>query len=68
MATNKRLRFRDLLGSAGAALIGVQSERNRERDFSHGRPRDFIVMGVIFTLLFILFIWGLVQLVMSLAT
>jgi hypothetical protein len=67
MAENKHLRFRELISSVGAAFIGVQSNRNRERDFSHGRPRDFIVMGVIFTLLFILFVWGLVQLVMNLA-
>jgi uncharacterized membrane protein YhdT len=68
MAKNKRLRLRELVSSVGAAFIGVQSERNRERDFSHGRPRDFIMMGVMFTLLFILLVWGVVQLVMKLAT
>jgi hypothetical protein len=68
MAKEKRLGLRQLLSSAGAAFIGVQSNRTRERDFSQGRPRDFIILGLVFTLLFILCIWGMVQLVMSLAT
>jgi hypothetical protein len=37
-----------------AAFFGVQSEKNRERDFQHGRPIHFILIGLIMTLLFIL--------------
>jgi hypothetical protein len=57
-----------MMSSVAAAFIGVQSSRNRERDFSHGRPRDFIVIGLLFTLLFVLLMWGVVALVMKLAT
>ena len=35
--------------------------RKRERDFTTGKPMHFIAGGVIFTLLFILTIWGVVQ-------
>lgn len=30
-----------------AALFGVQSQRNRERDFKHGDARDYILIYVI---------------------
>ena len=36
-----------------AATIGVQSNQNRERDFSRGSARTFIVAGILGTLLFI---------------
>ena len=47
--------------SVGAAMIGVQSRKNRERDFTEGKPIHFIVGGVIGTLLFLLAVWLLVQ-------
>ena len=36
-----------------AAGIGVQSDKNRTRDFEQGNPLTFIVGGIVFTLLFI---------------
>jgi hypothetical protein len=56
-----------VLSSAVAALLGVQSQRNRERDFRHGRPLPFVVAGLVLTLLFILAVFGVVQLVLHLA-
>lgn len=67
MTDKQKLSFREVLGSVGAAFLGVQSGRNRERDFSRGRPRDFIVMGLLATLVFVLVMWGLVSLVMRIA-
>jgi hypothetical protein len=61
-----RLTFLQVLGSVVASFFGVQSNAARERDFKHGRARDFIVVGLFLTLLFILALWGLVQLVMGL--
>jgi hypothetical protein len=40
--------------SAAAALFGVQSPANRERDFNAKSPAKFIVMGTVMTCLFIL--------------
>ena len=54
-----------LIGSALAAGIGVQSSENRKRDFSKGRPGQFITIGVIFTALFVLIMVGIVNLVLS---
>ena len=52
------------IGSALAAAFGVQSGKNRERDFKHGKARNFIIAGVLFTLVFILVIVVVVKLVL----
>ena len=39
-----------------AAAFGVQSNRNREQDFTHGNIYVYIVSGLIFTILFIVVI------------
>lgn len=62
----KSLTLREMLGSVLAAALGVQSGKNRTRDFSHGKPSHFIILGVGFTLLFVLIILGLVKLVLYL--
>jgi hypothetical protein len=48
-----------------AAGIGVQSEKNRTRDFEQGNPLLFIIGGIIFTLLFIASIATIVGFVLS---
>ena len=52
------------IGSAVAAAFGVQSGKNRERDFKHGKARNFIVAGVLFTLAFIVALVFVVKLVL----
>ena len=47
--------------------IGVQKSETRERDFQHGRARDFILVGLLLTALFIFLLWAVVRLVMYLA-
>ena len=50
-----------------AAFLGVQTEKNRQRDFQHGSPKAYIIIGVILTILFVLGLVGLVNLVMAIA-
>ena len=47
-----------------AAAFGVQTNKNRERDFSKGNPIAFILGGIIFTAVFVLSIIGVVMLVL----
>ena len=54
-----------LIGSALAAGFGVQSSANRKRDFSKGKPSQFITIGILFTALFVLIMVGIVNLVLS---
>lgn len=46
--------FLAVMGSVIAAAFGVQSSKNRLRDFQGGSPVPFIIGGIVFTLLFIL--------------
>jgi hypothetical protein len=57
--------FLDIVKSTLAAAIGVQSSKNRERDFTHGNIKIYIAAGIIFTLLFLATVIGVVQLVLS---
>ena len=63
----KPLTFREMLQSVLAAAFGVQSGKNRSRDFSRGKPSHFIILGVSFTALFVLVIVAVVKLVLHLA-
>jgi len=56
-----------VLGSVLASMFGVQSNRKREQDFTHGKPSQYIIIGLLVTAVFILTIWGVVGLVMKLA-
>lgn len=59
-----RLGFGQLLKSTFSAFLGVQSDANRERDFTRGKMSHFIWMGLLFGLVFVLTIVGVVQLVL----
>ncbi|MGA6097220.1 DUF2970 domain-containing protein [Stutzerimonas marianensis] len=62
----KSLTLRQMLQSVLAGALGVQSAKNRMRDFSHGKPSHFILLGLGFTLLFVLVLLGVVKLVLYL--
>ena len=57
--------FLQVVGSVLAAAFGVQSSRNRERDFTRGKLSHFIVVGIGFTILFVGLIIVVVNLVLS---
>lgn len=59
--TRKGTGFWNVLLSVGSAMIGVQSRKNRERDFTEGKPLHFIVGGLIGTFLFLIFVWMIVK-------
>ena len=52
-----------LLQSVLAAALGVQSSKNRERDFTDGEASHFIVAGIVFTFIFIATVATIVNLV-----
>jgi hypothetical protein len=57
--------WRDVIASVLAAAIGVQSEKNRQRDFESGNPGRFVVVGIIAVLVFVCVIYLVVQLVIK---
>jgi hypothetical protein len=60
-----KLKPMQVISSVFAAGLGVQSSKNRERDFKQGRFGVFIAAGIIFTLLFIGAVVGVVQMVLK---
>lgn len=50
----KELSLTEVVGSVFAAGLGVQSRENKVRDFSRGRPLQFIIAGLLFTGMFLL--------------
>ncbi len=64
-AKPKKPNFLQVVNSILAAGIGVQSSKNRQRDFQHGSHKVFIIAGLIFTGLFLLGIYTVVQLVLK---
>ncbi len=63
----RELTFFDTFKSTAMAFLGVQSNSNRERDFSRGKMSHFIWMGLILGAAFVLTLIGVVQLVLHFA-
>ena len=64
---HKPMTLRQMQPTVFAASLGVQSGKNRARDFTQGRPGHFILLGVGFTVIFVLVLIALVRLVIHLA-
>jgi len=64
--TRKGVGLLNTIKSTLAAASGIQTQANRERDFEHGNPSTFIIAGIVFVIVFILAMYGVVQLVLSL--
>ena len=44
-----------------AAMIGIQKDKNRVRDFSQGNPWAYVVVGIVFVVVFVLVLYFVVQ-------
>ena len=64
-ASNDKPNLPRVIASTLAAAFGVQSEKNRLRDFQHGSAKAYVVAGVIGTVIFVLTVYGVVKLVLS---
>ena len=56
-----------VFGSVLASMFGVQSNKKRHEDFSHGKPSQYIIVGLIMTVVFILADWGVVSFVLRMS-
>jgi len=61
---NKDTSLINTFKSVASAFFGVQSNKNRERDFSEGKLSHFIIVGLIGVVLFIAILITIVTLVM----
>jgi hypothetical protein len=65
MSDSSKPSFFQVISSVVSAAFGVQSTANRERDFTGGSAKTYIVAGIFFTVIFILAIVGVVRLVLA---
>lgn len=63
----KRPSIFQVVASVLAAGFGVQSEKNRQRDFAGGSAATFVMVGIIATVLFVLTLYMLVKLIIAAA-
>lgn len=61
---NKKASLVDTFKSVAAAFFGVQSDKNRQKDFSEGKLSHFIIVGIISVILFVSALIFVVNLVM----
>ena len=57
----------DVMKSVMWAFLGVQKRKNYERDFQHGKPWQYIVVGLIFVGIFIGLVVTAVKFALSMA-
>ena len=60
-----RLSITEVLLSVLAAMFGVQNGDRHQRDFERGDPMQFIVIGILFVLAFILILMWIVDLILQ---
>lgn len=65
---DKPLSALEIIGSTIAAALGVQSSRNRKRDFERGNVLHFIAAGIIFTVVFVVAVLAIVHWTIGSAT
>lgn len=54
----------EVFKSVMASFFGVQKEATRKRDFTYGKPSQFIIIGLVLTIAFIVVIYYLVKLIL----
>lgn len=64
---NKAPSLLDVTRSVLWAMIGVQKSKNHERDFKHGKPWQYILIGLIGVGVFITIIITVVKFALSMA-
>ena len=62
---DEKLSFIDVIKSVLASFFGVQSDKNRRRDFQQGNPAQFILVGIGLTVLFVVGVIVIVRIILS---
>lgn len=55
----------DSMASSVAAAFGVQSHKNRVRDFEHGDVKKFVISGITLTFVILFGLMAVVQIVLQ---
>jgi len=63
--SNKNISPLQVIFSILSSFIGIQSNKNRERDFKSNNPFHFIIAGIILTFVFVLLVFLLVNIALN---
>lgn len=63
--SQKKVGLLAVVMSVMAAMFGVRGSKAHERDFTKGRPAAYVLVGLIFTALFVGVLIGVVMLVLQ---
>jgi hypothetical protein len=63
--STKKINTLKVVLSVLSSFIGIQSDKNRERDFSSRSPMYFIIIGILMTLFFIISLYYFVNILIS---
>ena len=61
MKSKQKSHIKDSFKSVAAAFFGVQSNKNREKDFAQGKLSHFIIIGIVCVFIFITCLIALVS-------
>jgi len=64
---NKKPTLLQVFGSVLSAIFGIQSSKNRERDFSRGDPKQFAIVYIVIVISIVLTMVMLVRTVLHFA-
>jgi len=64
MNDNNKNSWLGVVASVCAAAFGVQSKKNLDRDFNKSTVIPFIIVGLLFTVLFVLGVMAVVKMVL----
>lgn len=59
----KKVGLLEIIKSVVAAMFGVQSDKNRQRDFNQTSMVPYLLVGLLFVVLFVVALIGLVSLI-----
>ena len=64
-STPRKQSLGSVFRSVSASMFGVQSSKKHAEDFRKGDVSSYVIVGLAATILFVLTVWGIVQLVVS---
>ncbi|MDO6445065.1 DUF2970 domain-containing protein [Colwellia sp. 1_MG-2023] len=58
-------KIRNTIKSVASAFLGVQSDKNREKDFTEGKFSHFVIIGLLGVIIFIGALISIVSIVLN---
>lgn len=64
-ASDRKPTLLQVIGSVLSAAVGVQSSKNRARDFKQGKASSYLIAGALFAVVFVVTVFSVVNFVLK---